>query len=201
MKGDRWKLYGIEMEESTAAKARARTGAEVFVGDAAQAPFPAGFFDVVTAFDVLEHVYDPREFLRKVMEWLKPGGIFHALVPNVASWEARLFGSYWFGLDLPRHLFHFSPQSLRKLMSVAGFEEVALATPRISYVDSSTLYLYCKMIEKMGFSPTPPAKPRPRTFARRAWGKGTRTFLIAPPAQVASWAGAGPSLEIVFRKP
>ncbi|MGA8765327.1 MAG: class I SAM-dependent methyltransferase, partial [Candidatus Sulfotelmatobacter sp.] len=63
MKGGTWKLYGIEMEASTAERARFNTGAEIFVGDALDAPFPAETFDVVTCFDVLEHVYEPRQFL------------------------------------------------------------------------------------------------------------------------------------------
>ncbi len=196
-----WKFYGIEMEEATAARARAKTGAEIFVGDAVRAPFSAGSFDVVTAFDLLEHVYDPREFLAKVLEWLKPGGIFHAVLPNIDSWEARLFGSYWYGLELPRHLFHFSPRSLRQLMAVVGFEEVSVVTPRISYIETSAAYVHSRMIERMGFSPTPQAKPRPRTLVRRAVRKGINLVSIAPFAQVASWAGAGPSMEVIFRKP
>ena len=82
MKGGSWKLYGIDMEASTAEKARAATGAEVFVGDVLDAPFPAESFDVITGFDLLEHVYHPRQFLAKVLEWLKPGGIFYAGRPQ-----------------------------------------------------------------------------------------------------------------------
>ncbi len=77
------------MEESTAERARATTGADVFVGDVVAAPFLRESFDVITCFDVLEHVYSPREFLAKVLEWLKPGGIFYAMMPNIDSWEAR----------------------------------------------------------------------------------------------------------------
>ncbi len=121
MKGPTWKLYGIEMEESTADRARSTTGAEVFVGDAVAAPYLPGSFDVITCFDVLEHVYSPREFLTKVLEWLKPGGIFYAMMPNIDSWEARFFGTHWFGLELPRHLTHFSPRSLRLPHDRTGF--------------------------------------------------------------------------------
>src|ERR1035438_10453930 len=70
-------------------------------------------FDVITCFDVLEHLYEPRKVMARVGEWLKPGGIFYVLVPNVDSAEARAFGSYWHGLELPRHLFHYSPASLK----------------------------------------------------------------------------------------
>ena len=53
-------------------------------------------------------------------EWLKPGGIFYVLVPNVDSAEARVFRSYWHGLEMPRHLFHYSPASLKFLAESAG---------------------------------------------------------------------------------
>ena len=83
LQGGAWKLYGIEMEASAAERARVKSGAEVFVGDAAGAPFAPESFDVITCFDVLEHVYDPRKFLVKVLEWLKPGAVFIAQLPNI----------------------------------------------------------------------------------------------------------------------
>ena len=200
VKASAWKLYGIEMEETTAQRARAATGAEVFVGDAIEAPFLPASFDVITCFDVLEHVYSPRQFLTKVQEWLKPGGIFYAMMPNIDSWEARVFGSHWFGLELPRHLGHFSPRSLRYLMSELGFEEVCVKTPPVSYIERSAGYVGSTVVEKLGFSPTPQAKPKPRGLIERMVRKGLRLTMIQPLARIASVAGAGPCLEVVFRK-
>jgi len=201
MPKDRWKLFGIEMEESTAERARTSTGAEVFVGDIVDAPFAAGSFDVITCFDVLEHIYDPQRFLRKVHEWLKPGGIYYAMLPNIDSWESHLFGTYWFGLELPRHLFHFSPHSLRYVLKALNFEEVSLTTPPISYIERSSGYVFSGVAEAVGFSPTSQAKGRSRSFGWRLVRKAGRTMLINPFAQVAAIAGAGPCLEAVFRKP
>ena len=200
MMGSAWKLHGIEMEESTAERARATTGAEVFVGDAVEAPFLPASFDVITCFDVLEHVYSPREFLTKVQEWLKPGGIFYAMMPNIASWEARLFGTHWFGLELPRHLGHFSPRSLRYLMAELGLEEVCVKTPPVSYMERSAGYVCSSLLEKLGFSPTPQAKPKPLSLPHKIVRKGFRVAVIKPLANIASFAGAGPCLEVVFRK-
>ncbi len=196
----KWKLHGIEMEETTAQRARAKTGAEVFVGDAMDAPFAPGSFDVITSFDVLEHVYSPRDYSTKVLQWLKPGGIFYMMSPNIASWEAQVFGSHWFGLELPRHLSHFSPQSLRHLLTDVGFEEVLVKTPRVSYMERSAGYVYSTALEKMGMTPTAQAKPKPLSLPAKAVRKGMRMAVIAPLAQIASMAGAGPCLEAVFRK-
>jgi 2-polyprenyl-3-methyl-5-hydroxy-6-metoxy-1,4-benzoquinol methylase len=200
MKGPNWELHGIEMEKSTAERARATTGAEVFVGNAVEAPLLPGSFDVITCFDVLEHVYYPRPFLTKVLEWLKPDGIFYTIMPNIDSWEAQLFGTHWFGLELPRHLFHFSPRSLRRFMSELGFEELGVKTPSYSYIERSAGYVCSSLLEKVGFSPTPQAVPKRRSFPLKVVRKGLRTVVVAPFAQLASFAVAGPSMEAVFRK-
>jgi SAM-dependent methyltransferase len=200
MKGPAWQLFGIEMEESTAERARTTTGAKVFVGDAVEAPYLPASFDVVTCFDVLEHVYSPRQFLTKAQQWLKPGGIFYAMMPNIDSWEARLFGTHWFGLELPRHLSHFSPRSLRYLMTELGFEEVCVKTPPVSYMERSAGYVCSSLMEKLGLSPTPQAKPKPQSLPERAVRKGIRLSVVAPLARIAARAGAGPCMEVVFRK-
>jgi SAM-dependent methyltransferase len=127
---DSWKLYGIEMSSECARRAQETTGAHVFVGDILGAPFAPESFDVVTCFDVLEHLYHPRAVLEKVAKWLKPDGIFYVQVPNIESAEARVFGTYWHGLELPRHLFHYSPASLELLARSAGLTAVSLQTQR-----------------------------------------------------------------------
>jgi len=200
MKGGSWKLYGIEWEASTAEKAKAATGAEVFVGEALDAPFPNESFDVITGFDLLEHVYHPRQFLAKVQQWLKPGGIAYFAVPNIDSWESRIFGTYWYGLELPRHLSHFSPKSLRHVMASLGFEELSLITPRTSYIEHSGAYLRSEIIQRSGGSPVPMSKRGPRSLPWRAIRKGLQLSLVAPFSEAASMAGAGPSIEAVFRK-
>lgn len=64
----------------------------------------AGKLDVVTAHFVLEHVADLRQAFGVFQKVLKPGGLLHVAVPNIRSWEARLFKRHWHGLDAPRHL-------------------------------------------------------------------------------------------------
>jgi 2-polyprenyl-3-methyl-5-hydroxy-6-metoxy-1,4-benzoquinol methylase len=200
MKGDGWKLYGIEREQTTAEKAQLATGAEVFAGDAMDAPFAGDGFDAVTCFDLLEHVYDPRAFLSRVLEWLKPGGMFFMMLPNIGSWEARAFGSYWYGLELPRHLSHFSPRSLRKLMTSLGFREVHLGTPRTSYVERSVAYLWSAGLEMLGREARPQSRPKRAGIPKRAVRKVLRVTLLEPFAAAASLAGAGGSIEGVFGK-
>ena len=200
MKGSSWKLYGIEMEETTASNARAATGAHVFVGDAMAAPFTACTFDVITCFDVLEHVYQPREFLSKVLDWLKPGGIVYFVLPNIESWEAKIFGTYWYGLELPRHISHFSPRSLRQAMNVLGFKEMVIKTPGTSYIERSVDYVRSGILQRLGFSPTAMANAKQRGVSWRCIRKILRVAVIQPFGRVASLANAGGSIEAVFTK-
>jgi 2-polyprenyl-3-methyl-5-hydroxy-6-metoxy-1,4-benzoquinol methylase len=200
MKTAAWHLYGIEMEAATAQRARQASGAEVFVGDVMDAPFAPSSFDAITAFDLIEHVYDPRQFLTKVLEWLKPGGIFYAQTPNIDSWEAKFFETHWFGLELPRHLFYFSPKSARYVMNQIGFTEVLVTTPAVSYVERSTDYVRSTVFQKIGFSATPQSEAKPASLSWKVVRKGIRLGFIRPLAHVASAMGAGPSMEFVFKK-
>jgi SAM-dependent methyltransferase len=114
-----WKLAGIEFDPEAAAKARTVTP-DVFEGDPVDAPFAPGRFDVVTAFHVIEHLPDPLGALRRMVEWLVPGGLMIVEVPNVGGVGGRMFGRYWSGLDFPRHLVHFTPETMGAMVARAG---------------------------------------------------------------------------------
>jgi SAM-dependent methyltransferase len=200
LKGGPWKGYGIEISPSAAERARARTGAEVFVGDLFDAPFGQESFDAVTSFDVLEHLHRPREAMEKIWEWLKPDGVYYVFLPNVLCWEARLFHSYWYGLELPRHLFHFSPQSLRQLMRSVGFSEELLVTPPVNHIEHSTRYICDEVIRGIGLPRQAMAVAPPPGIPKRVIRKAFRMTVLSLFSHVAAAAGAGPAIEAVFRK-
>ncbi|MGL4648341.1 MAG: class I SAM-dependent methyltransferase, partial [Caldilineaceae bacterium] len=79
-------------------------------------------YDVVTLFDVLEHLHQPTAALREVRRLLRPGGTLVLRVPNLDSWDARLFGEAWAGLDAPRHLYVYGPKTLSATLEAAGFD-------------------------------------------------------------------------------
>jgi len=114
-----WQVTGIEVDESAAQKARRFTD-ELHVGDVLKAPFATARFDVVTAFHVLEHVVDPIAVVRRMFDWLAPGGLLVVEVPNAGGLGAALFGRAWSGLELPRHLSHFTPETLERTVRTAG---------------------------------------------------------------------------------
>ncbi|MBU2099643.1 class I SAM-dependent methyltransferase [Candidatus Micrarchaeota archaeon] len=84
--------------------------------------FSGNFFDAVTFWHVLEHLTDPVPELNETKRILKKQGKLLIAVPNIESFSFRIFGKNWFHLDLPRHLIHFSPESLSKLLESKGFK-------------------------------------------------------------------------------
>jgi SAM-dependent methyltransferase len=200
LKREPWNLYGIEMSAEGARTAEARSGAQVFVGDILDAPFPRESFDVITCFDVLEHLYEPREVMARVGEWLKPGGIFYVLVPNVDSAEARVFQSYWHGLEMPRHLFHYSPASLKFLAESAGLQEVSLETRRNPAVGTSLRYVWDDVFRAVGISQTPVAYRGEASLPWRAARKLVRMTALRVLLALAPLAGGGESIHAIFRK-
>jgi SAM-dependent methyltransferase len=199
-RGDSWKLYGIEMSDECAKKAEARTGANVFVGDILDAPYPPESFDVITCFDVLEHLYEPLQVMTKVREWLKPEGIFYVQVPNIDSAEARVFGTYWHGLELPRHLFHYSPVSLKFLAESAGLREVSLETQRNPAVGTSLRYVGDDVFGAVGIRRTPVAHLGEAHLPWRAARKLVRITVLRALLAMAPLVGGGESIHAIFRK-
>jgi SAM-dependent methyltransferase len=114
-----WRTAGIEVDVAAAEKAR-RFAAELHVGDVLAAPFGAARFDVITVFHVLEHLPDPVAAMRRMLGWLAPGGLLIVEVPNAGGLGARLFGRAWSALELPRHLSHFTPETLERTVAQAG---------------------------------------------------------------------------------
>ena len=200
LKSEPWKLYGIEMSAEGAETAEARSGAKVYVGNILDAPFPRESFDVITCFDVLEHLYEPQLVMARVGEWLKPGGIFYVLVPNVDSAEARLFGSYWHGLELPRHLFHYSPGSLKFLAESAGLREASLETRRNPAVGTSLRYVWDDAFRTVGIHQTPVAYRREASLPWRAARKVVRMTALRVLLAMAPLVGGGESIHAIFQK-
>ncbi|HYC22260.1 MAG TPA: class I SAM-dependent methyltransferase [Candidatus Bathyarchaeia archaeon] len=115
--------HGIELSQEAVASAR-REGLELF-HSAIEDFSPHDRYDVVTAFDVLEHLREPRVLLDRCREWLAPGGVLVLTVPDIGSLPARLMGRFWYYVDPPGHLQYFAPESLRGFFERHGF------TPRV----------------------------------------------------------------------
>ncbi|MGA9544734.1 MAG: class I SAM-dependent methyltransferase [Candidatus Sulfotelmatobacter sp.] len=195
-----WQLFGIEVSAETARRAEETTGARVFVGDILEAPFPPESFDVITCFDVLEHVHEPKSVLEKVHRWLKPGGIFYTQLPNINSGEARLFKSFWYGLELPRHLQHFSPEAMRYLADLVGLQEVSIETHRNSALEYSLRYVKDDLLKQIGVTRPCLAEANPPRLPWKVIRKALRWTAFPALYYMSRTRGSGESIHAVLQK-
>jgi SAM-dependent methyltransferase len=131
-----WQTTGVEVGEATAQAARSR-GLDVHTGTLRDA-FPElepGSFELVTFWDVLEHVRDPRDELALTRQLLRPGGTIAATMPNVSGLYprstyrliARRTGR-WEYPELPVHLYDFDPRTFTRLVIDSGYRDVRVQT-------------------------------------------------------------------------
>jgi 2-polyprenyl-3-methyl-5-hydroxy-6-metoxy-1,4-benzoquinol methylase len=126
-----WHTVGVEFSAGAAQTARDQYGLTVYQGSVEQAPLAAAQFDVVSMWDVLEHVPDPSRTLRHIHRLLRPDGVLVARVPNLDAWDAQMFGNSWAGLDQPRHMCVTSETTLARLLEATGFIPITYACIRI----------------------------------------------------------------------
>jgi SAM-dependent methyltransferase len=138
-----WRVIGTELSDGAARFARESLGLDVRVGGAGRLGLEEGSFDAVVLWHVLELVEDPAHLLHEVARLVRPGGFVLVAVPNFGSIEARLWKAGWFHLDIPRHLSHFTPETLSRMLAAAGFtwERGSYFSPEYDYfsVIQSTL--------------------------------------------------------------
>ncbi|MCI0586182.1 MAG: class I SAM-dependent methyltransferase [Planctomycetes bacterium] len=120
-----WEVHGVEVSPFVARFARERHGLDsIRVGSLEEAGFPPASFDLVTFWDVVEHLPDPRSALRAARGLVRPTGLLLLETQNVRSLAARLLGRRWQHFKQPEHLYHFDPDTIARLLAEAGFEVV-----------------------------------------------------------------------------
>ncbi len=120
-----WQASGIEVSDYAARRAAADGRCVVHCGTLQDHPFQTGSFDVVSMFDVLEHLESPHLALQQVHALLKSRGFLILSTPNLDSWSSTLLGSRW-PQRKPEHRFLFSRSSIRRLLHETGFQLVRI---------------------------------------------------------------------------
>ena len=118
-----WIAEGVEVSE-TAVRYVESLGYKAFCGELAAAQYPADYFDVVTASEVLEHIPYPRDLITEIARILRPGGLFWATTPHGRGISARLLGLRWSVVSPPEHLQLFSLSGIKTLLTSAGFRKI-----------------------------------------------------------------------------
>lgn len=117
--GATYEMWGLDISEYAVARAREAnpSAAErIRSGLVEQQDYPAGFFDAVVLWDVLEHLWDPVATCRRLAAALRPGGLLLVSTPNIGAWTARLMGRRWAFMTVPEHLGFFDRRTMTMLM-------------------------------------------------------------------------------------
>ena len=120
-----WQITGLEPDETARKKARELYDLNL---DNPEKLFslPGGSFEVITMWHVLEHVHELHSYIKRLKELLKPGGKLFIAVPNYTCYDEKVYREFWAAYDVPRHLYHFSPASMHKLLSIHNMQIEAI---------------------------------------------------------------------------
>lgn len=135
-----WDVCGVEPSPAVARRASEHASLDVHVGSLDTAPYPPASFDLVSFWDVVEHLPDPVTAVRRAATLLRPGGVLVIETQNVESHFARLLGRRWHHYKHLEHLHHFGPATLARLMGEVGLE-VLRTTSRYAGKDVSLAFI------------------------------------------------------------
>jgi SAM-dependent methyltransferase len=130
-KAEGWEAVGTEIAPATVDAMRAQ-GLDARLGLTQDLDLPSGWFDVVSAIEVLEHVPDPDLLIVEAARLLRPGGAAYITTPHGRGISARLLGAGWSIVAPPEHLQLFSSAGIRAALSRNGLRVVSLATTGVN---------------------------------------------------------------------
>jgi 2-polyprenyl-3-methyl-5-hydroxy-6-metoxy-1,4-benzoquinol methylase len=116
-----WEVYGTEFTEE-AVKMCESKGASMKLGPLNTKDYEAGSFDIITSFEVVEHINNPREELSSFNKILRKGGLVYCTTPNFNAVERFQLGASWNVLTYPEHLSYYTPKTLKGVFKETGFK-------------------------------------------------------------------------------
>ncbi|MGJ5643024.1 class I SAM-dependent methyltransferase [Formosa sp. S-31] len=119
-KKQNWNVWGVEPDTGARSLASEKLGKQIF-NVASENTLQSESFDVITLWHVLEHLPDLEEQLKLYNALLKPNGYLVVAVPNFKSYDAKYYKSFWAAYDVPRHLWHFSQNGVKRLLVKTNF--------------------------------------------------------------------------------
>jgi len=130
-------IRGVEPAEKAAQTAQ-NLGFDVYTGFLDQAAYPDNSFDIVTLFEVIEHLEEAQSIAREIHRVLKPGGLWVFTTANAVSWTASALRHNWDYFSIAQnggHISFFNPKSIRQLANNTGFEPLHIQTKRTLLFD------------------------------------------------------------------
>lgn len=177
-----WEVRGIELHEKVAAFARDTLELDVVAGAEHEVDW-GGPYDCITLLGVIEDVDDPNACLERCYKALAADGLLVVQTHNIESREARRFGGRWFNIEAPRHVWHFGPETLRRLLENNGFKQEELLHYGSAYVTERSI-----------------ENRRGKVFPSSTLDRLRQRFIITPSARIMPRLGQGIMIEAYCRK-
>lgn len=149
MKNEGFDIYGIDTSRKACNITKEKLGVEnsqrIFNGELEACNFPDNYFDVITLWHVLEHLYEPKKTLEEIHRILKKDGIVIIEVPNIESLIFKVFKKYFFHLEIPRHLYFYSKKTVKKMLNKTRFEGNKIGYSSSAFLFSS-FHSFCNLM-------------------------------------------------------
>lgn len=127
-----WNTYGTEFDER-AVKICTDKGIHMHSGKLNPSNYEPEKFDIITSFEVIEHINNPKEELSNFYRILRPGGIVHLTTPNVGSISKAFLKEKWTIFNYPEHLCYYSPKTIKMIFKRLGFTKRYIHTTGINF--------------------------------------------------------------------
>jgi len=147
-----WQVYGVEPNKWLCDFAQKHYGIYIQPGTIDNLNYPDGHFDVISLWDVLEHVPNPTEVLQKCHRLLKPGGYLYLNYPDYNSYASRVMKGRWIFL-LSVHIYYFTRSTIAKMLEKTGYQTLNYRTHfqtlNLGYL-VTRMKPYSKILYKLG---------------------------------------------------
>lgn len=142
-----WKVTALEPDEGSRQRALENYNLDLLPVEALYT-LPKNNFEVITLWHVLEHVHEISIYMDAFKSLLKPNGRLIIAVPNHSAYDAQFYKKYWAAYDVPRHLYHFSPQSMDTFCRIHNMKVI---TYKPMWYDSFYVSLLSEQYKKSGY--------------------------------------------------
>jgi cyclopropane fatty-acyl-phospholipid synthase-like methyltransferase len=183
-----WEVFGTEFTQNAVEICRAK-GITMFQGTILDVPQELEF-DVITTFEVIEHMNNVTEFAARTHTLLRSGGLFYFTTPNFNSLSRRKLKGNWRVIDYPEHLSYFTSSTIVRLLTKQGFSKIRLITTGLSMQSHTT---YRKAIESGNLAPDETLREKIENRFYMRWIKSVINGLL-------SFTGSGDTLKGFFVK-
>ncbi len=126
-----WKVFGTEFSEAGVARCR-EAGIDIRAGALTADSFPPGHFDIITSFEVIEHINNPRQELRYITDFLRAGGLFYCTTPNFDSLMRYYLKADYDVIGYPEHLCYYTVRTLNHAAGLYGLRPIKVLTTGLS---------------------------------------------------------------------